>query len=663
MRGLVTIVIVSAIAQPAFAQKADKGANTAPTSEDDFLKLWQKTSDEVQLMLHGFPELPPELGVELGFRYLEIEGAGRVREYGANKSFVLLDMHGSSYTLTQRMHAELRLESLTDYNADVSYRFKNLFAFRGMVLGMRRNLDRYTVLDLGDNYHYTTSDQTRPAWPTSDSIAMQAEGRLFAPGYPAKLFVKAWVFKRKRDADIQMLGGSGYFDALDRFDVSHRVDTLQTRFDVGANAHLGPVELEYAHVFDAFTRSSKVPTLTYTVGDLTGQQRLADMVPSITGSRDTVKLHTASTGRVVLSLTGVREARENSETHAKGTIWLGTATLRITPAERFTLGAKYDVRASDWRLPSTITVSSDNLSDTYTGVRPMSGMTQTLRANATYRPSRLVSLLGEYSLEERRRDNASDWHVAPRTVKDAFGGRVMVRPIGGFELGAGYKYESVDSPAYNWDPTAAHRVTANVKVRPVAAVTASATYELVRHQRNKLNLTVPGTTIIDGAARITSHNAFGTITVVSEQTSLSLAYGYQQFDDRQTMLYQTFAIEGQGFISDRADYAARAHLVAVDLSHAVTEALSIGGRGTWSTSKSQLDPAAPEALAPVSIGTFSSQTIIETRAEVYTRYALGSTWGVRLTGAFDQMSFDRSQYNPARDGKAYSVAASVQKSW
>jgi hypothetical protein len=667
VRGLVTIMMLSALALPALAEKADKGTpGAAPTTEDDFLRLWQKTSDEVQLMLHGFPELPPELNLELGFRYLEIEGAGRVREYGASKSFPVLDLHGSYYTLTQRMHAELRIDSPSDFDADVAYRFKNLFAFRGMVNGLRRNLDRFSLVDLGADQRFTITDQTRAAQPTSDTIAVQAEGRLFAPGYPAKLFVKAWVFKRKRDADMRMLGGSGYFDALDRFDVSHRLETLQTRLDVGANAHVGPVELEYAHVFDAFTRSSHVPKLAFTAGTLAGTDQLVDMVPAVTGSRDTIKLHTAATGRLVLAVTGGRESRENRETGASGTIWSGTATLRATPAERFTLGARYDVRASDWHLPATITVadSSLNLSaGPYTGVRPMSGVTQTLRTNATYRPSRLVSLLGEWSLEDKQRSNAEDWHVAKRTVRDTYGGRLMVRPSTAFELGAGYKYETVDSPAYNWDPTSSHRVTANLKVRPLAAVTASATYELVRHQRNNLQLTIPGTTVVDGAARITSHNVFATVTVVAEQTSLSIAYGYQQFDDRQTMIYQTFAFEGAGFLADRADYASQAHLVALDLSHAVSESLSVGGRGSWSSSESHLDPSLSEALAPVSLGTFSSQLIVQTRVEVYTRYAIGSSWGVRLSGGFDQITYDRSQYNPARDGKAYSVAASVQKSW
>ena len=80
-----------------------------------------------------------------------------------------------------------------------------------------------------------------------------------------------------------------------------------------------------------------------------------------------------------------------------------------------------------------------------------------------------------------------------------------------------------------------------------------------------LGALLPGTTVVDGNARIISHNVFGTITVVAEQTALSLAYGYQQFDDRQTMIYQTFALEGSGFVSDRADYASQAHLVAVEV--------------------------------------------------------------------------------------------------
>jgi len=388
------------------------------------------------------------------------------------------------------------------------------------------------------------------------------------------------------------------------------------------------------------------------------------MVPSLSGNRDTLKLHTAAIGRLVLSVTGSRETRENNDTGAKGTVWTGTATLRATPSERFTLGAKYDVRASDWQLPSTINVSSLGLTDSYTtGVRPMSGVTQDLRANATYRPSRLVSLLGEWSLEDRQRYNAGVWHVAPRTVKDTFGGRLLVKPSSAFELGAGYKYETTDSPAYNWDPTSSHRLNASLKVRPLAAVTASATYELVRHDRNNLQITVPQTSIQGGDATITSQNVFATITVVAEQTSLSVAYGYQQFDDRQTMIYQTFSFEGAASLTDRAEYASRAHLVAVDLSHAVSESLSVGGRGSWSNSQTHLDPSLYEAVTPVSIGTFSAQEISETRAELYTRYVVGSGWGVRLAGGFDQLIYNRSQYNPANDGKAYSVAASVQKSW
>ena len=55
------------------------------------------------------------------------------------------------------------------------------------------------------------------------------------------------MFLRRASANQDFLGGSGNFADLERVRDVHEQDTVYADIKVGANAHLGPVEVEYEH--------------------------------------------------------------------------------------------------------------------------------------------------------------------------------------------------------------------------------------------------------------------------------------------------------------------------------------------------------------------------------------------------------------------------------
>ncbi len=599
------------------------------------------------------------------YNWIKNDGSTRAAEYDYIKSSAGGDLHLEYDPLPQRFGIETHYLNEKDYFGEMDYAYRDVVLINGLSRGIFHNLNHFT---------FGTDDLTTPSPSFTDlnpddkySIENQLNRAFFrfkTPDFPFHLYADATMIDRY--GTIQQRFLRGFTGGLDKVSESRDIDWRSHEIRVGVNSHLGPVEFDYNHAekkFDAGGEKILSDTLPlFTVSH--------NLVPDLESSTDTVKLHTAYTGRVVAAVTYASGDKKNLDSSAKVDFKNTAGDLTLTPVAGLALVLKYRHYDLDQSAPDTVTVSG--IGNTFAVRAPISSKRDVATGLIRYRVTERLTVKGEYTAETIERvtgdgailaplqvapapaGTAPDfWDVAHRTTKTTERLGISYRAMNTLSLRADYSARQVTNPAYADDPDKVDSAKAVVTWAPVPQIIALASYGGTWEKRNDLTAPLAG-----GSRKTDRDQALGSITfLVGKRSSITASYMYYHNKTNETL---TFTDTAGVFTQESAvPYGDTAQVFSLAASHALAEGVLVTADASRSYSKGnfRVNGTVPGTTG---IDTLSDLKVVE---DIYTA-------GLELQFGKNAGSEFRYQYrryddriDNTQDGRVNTALATLYVKW
>lgn len=638
---------------------------------------------------YRFPEIKPGLTLKGGYSFVGLSGSSRAGEYEYLHDSVVGAGELAAFPFPHRIHLDLEYLNGKDNFGDLSYAYRDMVLSRVITRSLFHNLDNFRLVDLDPSNPPPFPDPAEGLdWIASPRVRVQDAAerygirdsitsyflRLKTPNYPLHLYLDGQYVDKDGDVQQRFLGGSGFFNDLER--VSRRKDVHWRSSDitVGANSHLGPVEVDLSHSekrfraggpddvqVDAFGQADYGPgTVVRQAGDYPH-----NLLPDLEGSTNRLKLHTSYTGKIVASATLSDTDRRNNLSGAKAGEFLGAAEVTWMPLTRVTFVLRYRHRERDADTPSGLADGYYGLSTNPTplaDIRPsISYRTDRLTGDLRYRAFKGVTFYLGYSFKDISRDNTEDWLVPADTRENAVTLKARARLLRGLGLTASFRHLEVENPAYNASPDRGNYAAASLSWTPVARLTAFLSYHMDREERDSAFLSTSASGRDAHRDRIRGSVTFA----ASEDLSLTASYAY--FHDRisQGLEYGNLLDPDNPFIDAGVPYRDTARNYMLGVACRPLKALSLNADVSHTRSRGSFSPGLDVALDPVSVASFTDLRLRETVYDLSAEYALRGGWGVGVRYRYSD--FDNLLENPENpdlfDGTAQLAMLTLSKKW
>lgn len=630
--------------------------------------------------VYTFPEIKPGITLYGGYRFVELNGSERAVEYEYLKDSVAGHGELIAYPFPHRIHLDVEYMNNKDYFLDLSYAYRDIVLSRVTNRTLFHNLDNFQLVDLDPGGVEPFMDIMSPAvlmedmgerYGTRSSVNCLFL-RLKAPNYPLHFYVNGHHLQKEGDLQQRFLGGAGWFNEAVR--VSRKRDIEWNTFDVtvGANSHLGPVEVDVSHSEKRFeAESDRLFTESYTdAGIPPGDVRAAgtfphNLVPDLKGSTNTLKLHTSYTGKIVATATLSDTDRENTTSGAEADYFIGAGEIRWMPVTKLTFAFKYRHRKTDVNNPDVLPAGYLGFSS-YTG--PLTGIRQsissevdTLSGTMRYRLFKGLTLNAGYTYKETDRKDTEEWAVPDTTTEHAVSVAATARVRKNLKIKGKYRHREIDNPAYNTQPERSDSGMVSVSWTPVSRVVTFLSYHVTKEDRDG-----DFTTTEAESREVRRDRVTGSITLLlTEHLSLSTAYAYLRNETEQDIFYGNILDPDNPFEDPLVEYNDTAHNYTAGLRLTPNEHLSLDAEISHTRSRGNFHPGSSVALDPVDIASLSEIKLRETVYSLSGDYRLRSGWGFGLV--FRYADFDNRLENPENpvlfDGSAHIALVTVSKKW
>ncbi|HEY6011288.1 MAG TPA: hypothetical protein VIX18_07440, partial [Nitrospirota bacterium] len=472
-KNMIVLLILLLWASPAAAQSA-AGAKTAasPSSGETIV------------------EAPEILDVDVSalYRSMSLDGSTRAAEYEyvQNSAGGALNLEWDP--LPHRVKLETSVLNKKDFFGEMDYAYRDLVLLNVNARGLHHNLDHYTF---GQDDPFTTSPSFTDLDPTAlyslDSKREKASVRLKTPNFPFHFYAEAQNVDREGTVQQRFL--RGYTGQLNKVSQSRELDGNMQELRLGANSHLGYVEVDYSHTEKRFTAHGEKTLIdVYTIPAMDIPH---NTIPDLKSSSDTLKVHTTFSGRFVAAATYSGGVRKNEDSGAKTDYWNAAGDITITPDPRLVFFMKY--RHYDLSPSNPDTVTMPGLGAVYSVRDSLSSARDLLTGTVRYRPTQRLTFKADYAVDSTVRDMGNgDWEVAHRTVKSTGKGGVAYRILNTLMVRADYSGTRVTNPAYASDPDRLDVAKASVTWSPVKRVTTLLSYGGTREKRDDLSAPLAG---------------------------------------------------------------------------------------------------------------------------------------------------------------------------
>ena len=485
--------------------------------------------------------------------------------------------------------------------------------------------------------------------------------RLKTPDFPFHVYAEARSIEKEGLVQQRFL--TGYFTTpLTKFSESREIDWKTREAKVGANSHLGPVEVDFSHTEKRFEAlGEKVLYDSYPAAAGRALDTYPhNLVPDLESSSDTVKIHTSHTGRIVAAGTYTTGEKENRDSGARADYWNAAGDLTITPVKNLAIFFKYrhyDLTAEN---PDTVTITGLNPVNTYTyNVRDsISSQKDIMTGTIRYRTTDRLTLKGDYSVEKIQREVGTAWEVAPETTKSTTKLGATYRVMRKLTAKAEYSHTEIDDPAYNFDPDKSDTAKVSFTWTPTQTISALVSYSGVREKREDMEW--EGTSPVVGGERETSRDqALGSVTVlVGKRSSVTTTYAYfrNQVDD--TISYH----DGTGAVvlePGLVPYDDVAHVGSILLTHALTDAITITAEASRSYSRGSFrnSGAVPDTTG---IAEFSDLKVVEDICAAGVEIAFAKDIGTEFRYQYREYN---DKVDSSNDGTTQIVLATMSVKW
>lgn len=630
---------------------------------------------------YAFPAIAPELSLSGGYRWTDVKGSRRVEEFEFLHDSVVLGGELRVFSFPHRLHLDLDFKNRKDYFGDLSYAYKDIVLFRGINRTLFHNLDNVMLIDLD---HATASpgiavkdgDEKYGVRFGMNSVFL----RLKTPDFPFHVYLDGTLLDRDGTQQQRNMSGSGFFNEIVRASQKRDMDWRTRTVVIGANTHLGPVEVDVSHgekrfdvkgdrvLFDSFGTAADT-SVTPPVIVRPGGVFPHNLIPELRGSSDTLKIHTSYTGSLVASATFSRVDRENEVSGAKADYFIGAGDVTWMPMPKLTFFLRYRHKEADIDNPGVVTITDiSNPSNTATYmVRPsLSFITDVFSGTVRYRPVAGLTLRAEYSYEDIRRKNADEWKLPGSTQRNIASLSADLRILKGLNFKARYTRREISDPAYNTEPDRSDEGRMSISWIPVPGMNATVSYSVAREKRDTLHFIDFNGNPIEGPRNrdVKRDRLLGSVTcLISKDLSLTTSYSYIH-----TRVEQDISFLSETFTSYPTDpsvpYRDTAHNYAVDLSYLPKNHVTLSAGVSHTVSRGTFSPAHQDLLEPVSIDAFSDLKIRETVYSASGEYRFKNGFALGLRYRYSNLKdVLENPHDDVNDGTAHMVLLTVSKRW
>jgi len=615
-----------------------------------FVLLWASPALAVQTTetagadarLVGF-----DLGLHGGYRLVNHTGSPRAAEYENDQSsfagYVTLEYD----PLPQRVVLEYYQLNRKDYFGTFDYAYGDIVILNALSRSVFHNLDHMTF---GADDPATTSPSSIDFNPTDqyslENTINKAFIRFKVPDFPFHLYAEEINIVRK--GDIQQRFMRAFTGELNRASASRDVVWRSNEVKMGVNSHAGPVELDYSHTQKEFTATGdKVMTDT-----LTDPTRLVthNLVPDLTSTTDTVKIHTSYTGGIVASGTLSTGENKNTDSKASSVFRNAGGDLSFTPMTNLSMFVKY--RRFGLSMDTPDVVEGYNVRNSIASKRNvLSGMVR-------YRPTDSLTVKAEYSWEDVLRDVTSGsyfisapptdapnfWEVGHHTTKNTARLSGAYRLSSKFSVRANYSHQEVFNPAYDTDPTRSDSARMSLTWVPVRWITVLLGYGGTNETRSKLD-----PPLANGTRDASRNDGLASMTMlIGKRTSITPSYAYFHYKVKQSFTFaDTLSVESG------VPYADTAHVASISATHAASDSVNLFAEASMVFSRGNFTSSS-------GIASFSNEKAVES---IYT--AAIETQHTKAVGSeirYQYRKYD-DQIDNTLDGKVETIVATLSMKW
>jgi Putative outer membrane beta-barrel porin, MtrB/PioB len=631
---------------------------------------------------YQFPHIAPTAGIFGGYRFVGLSGSTRADEYDYLHDSVSLGGNLRIFSFPHRLHLDIDFSNKKDYFGDLGYAYKDIVVFRGINRTLYHNLDNIqligpaaTILPSGAAvapdgtqgvYVKDANKQYGVRWGMSSVLL-----RFKTPDYPLHVYFNGSIIDKDGTMQQRFLGGAGSFTSLVRTSQSRDVDWETKNFTVGTNAHLGPVEIEVSHGEKRFDPGGNSVLYDYYTASTHRNEGIFEhnLLPSLKGSSNTVRIHTSYTGRIVASATLTKIDRDNEYSGAKADYFIGAGEVTWTATTNLAVFVKYRHKEADIDNPASVTVTNlSNPADiyTYSVIPSISSITDTASTTVRYRPFSRLTLRAEYDYDHIRRQNAQDWvlsevygwHIPEKTSHNTASLSADMRITGNLNLRAGYAHKHVVNPAYNTDPDHSDEGHATISWTPLQRITTFVTYSIAKEERDDL-LTLIGNSTVDPKNRdVHRDRVMGAVTyLATENFSVTGSYTYIHDKIRQDI------VMGDQLEPSVPD-TDLAHSYGLTMNYIPNDRINLSAGVSYTLSSGAFSLTDPSLLQPISVASLSALKTRETDCSLSAEYNFrkGFSAGVR----YRYIDFNDVLDNPwddVQDGRAHIALLTISKQW
>lgn len=609
------------------------------------------------------PEKEPKFSILAGYRFIDIIGSERAVEYEYPHDSIMLGGDLRAYPLPHRLHIDFDINSKKDYFGELRYSYHDIIYFRGIIRSLFHNLDNIrlqgpqSIIDIRD------SDERYGIRSGINTIFL----RLKAPDFPAHVYIDGSLIERKGSQQQRSLLGSGWYDNMVRTSQKRDIDWQTRNITIGANSHLGPVEIDFSHTEKRFdVNGDRFFSNNYTGSTVRPAGEFPhNLIPEIKGSTDTLKIHTSYTGRLTASATFTKMDRENTASGARVDYFIGSGEMQWLPMHELAFFLKYRHKDADINNPDTITITDmSNPLNSYTyNVKPsVSYINDTVSGAVRYRPINGLTLRAEYFYDNIRRQNNDRWHLPDSTEKHTVSLSADARILRSLNLKARYIHKEINSPAFNIEPDRSDEGRLSVLWMPMPKINALLSYSISREKRDKITC-AEGCAGEDAENRnIKREKLLGSITfLVFNDLSITTSYSYMHNRVEQDIVYSTPPTYG----TDKSiNYKDTASNYALDINYILNKNINLNAGISHTTGKGFFRPSNTPLISPSSVAEFSEFKMRETVFRGQGEYSFKNSITLGLQYKYSRFNdvLD-NPHNEIRDGRAHIVLLTISKGW
>lgn len=626
---------------------------------------------------YDFPVIKPAFSLSGGYRFIDKSGSERAGEYEYLHNSISLGGTSRLFLYPHRFHGDLYLKNRKDYFGEVMYAYKDILYFRGINRTLFHNLDSLRLSDLDTStlspgVDVRDSDSKYGIRSGNTALLMMVH----TPDYPAHIYIAVNLYEKAGDQQQRTLLGSGFYNNLVRTSQGRDVDMQTTKIIVGANSHLGPVEIEISREEKRLdVNGDRVLHDSYgEAGSPPGSVRIEGVFPhnlisETKGSTNTIKVHTSSTGRLVAAATFSGTTIENMDSKAKAEYMQAFGSVVWVPMPKLTFIFKYRYKKKDIEdagaiaMPNVCNASNNSGSDYTCIIKPsISSITDSFSGIVRYKPVRNLMLMTEYTYEEIDRKNAVQWALPRTTKKDNISLSADMRILKNLNLKAKYIHRDIENPAYNTEPDRLDEARFSVSWVPDKRVYTLLSYSISDEKRDDLHF---NNNVGAKDRDVRRNRLLGSITSsLSEKLSITASYSYLNNKTKQDILYRSDVSPFSTKTDSAVPYQDDANIYTANLRYAPKENLSLETGITHSLIRGVFHPSMQDLLEPVSVASFSE---LKTKETVY---SAGLEYGFR-TGFITKLKYrytdlneiSDNPYDDIEDGKTHVILLTISKRW